>query len=238
MNPGLLMMSARRAIQRCKRPQPYRGALLHGASWYFESVVLAILWTGILLCGYLACQQIHHFYEENRQRHPSNPLQKPLQTFRTSTAPKQPANDLPLWQDINVDGEQSLFRFRKAETKAPPPENPPQEAAHAATEGATQIKANPHVWQLEVQRWSEGNMAQQLANAKYQLRSGYVDLARQSFEQILQLDPHHVVALAGMLVVMSQRGDLYQREDYLRRLRQEIPDYVPDESVFLLQVAD
>lgn len=237
MNPGLIVMNVRRLMKRFNRQKPYRGALIRGRFWYFERVVLAFLWAGVSLCGYLAGQQIYNFYEDG-QAYQSNPAQKSLPKLNASIVPLQPSNALPVVQHIKADGGQSLFRFKQAETKTLPNEGPPPEDKHTSKKVTEQIKPNPHIWQLEVKRLHEMNMAQQLANAKYQLQSGYFDLARQSFEQILQHDPHHVVALAGMLVVISQRGDLYQREDYLRRLRQEIPDYVPDDDLFLLQVAD
>jgi len=235
MNPGRQMMSVRSVIKRFHRPQPYRGALIHRESRECESLMHVFLWTGVVLCGYLACQQIYHFFEESRQAPQSNQQQKSQQKLITSIAPMLPADVLPIVQDRQAGLVQSLFRFKQAETKAPPGVNRQPEIT--ASTKVTQ-HANPRVWQLAVTRLHETNMAQQLANAKYQLQSGYFDLARQSFEQILQQDPHHVVALAGMLVVIGQQGDLSQREDYLRRIRQEIPDYVPDDDHLLLQVAD
>ncbi|WP_053092871.1 lipopolysaccharide assembly protein LapB [Methylophilus sp. TWE2] len=235
MNPGRQMMSVRSVIKRFHRPQPYRGALIHRESREFESLVHVFLWTGVVLCVSLVCQQTYHFFEESRQAPQSNQQQKSQQTLITSIAPMPPADVLPVVQDRQAGLVQSLFRFKPAETKALPSVNRQPEIA--ASTKVTQ-QANPRVWQLEVTRLHETNIAQQLANAKYQLQSGYFDLARQSFEQILQQDPHHVVALVGMLVVIDQQGDLTQREDYLRRIRQEIPDYVPDDDPLLLQVAD
>lgn len=235
MSSGLQMMSVRSVIKRFHRPQPYRGALIHRELWAFESLVRVFLWTGVVLCGSLACQQIYYFCEENGQAPQSTQQLKSRQKLITSIAPMQPADVLPVVQDRQADFVQSLFRLKQAETKAPPNVNRQPEIA--ASTKVTQ-QANPRVWQLAVTRLHETNMAQQLANAKTQLQSGYVDLARQSFEQILQQDPHHVIALAGMWVVIGQQGDLSQREDYLRRIRQEIPDYVPDDDLFLLQAAD
>jgi hypothetical protein len=235
MNAGRQVMSVRSVIKRFHRSQPYRGALIHRESRGFEHLARLFLWTGVLLCGYLACQQTYHFYEENAQLSQSTPQQKSQQKLITSIAAMPPDDVLPIVPDRLTDLVQSLFHFKQAETKPPPSVNRQPEVTYAPNEVTE--RTSSRVWQLEVKRLYEKNMAQQLANAKYQLQSGDVDLARQSFEQILQHDPHHVVALAGMLVV-SQRDDHSQREEYLRRLRQEIPDYEPDNDLFLLQVAD
>jgi len=90
--------------------------------------------------------------------------------------------------------------------------------------------------QIQAMPKLQASLKSQLNTAVQQLLSGQLVLAGASFEEVLQQDPHQVIALAGMLVVTSQRGEIQQREDYLSRIRQEVPDYTPEDDLFLMQL--
>lgn len=233
------------AIRRLTWRRVYHGALIRDRLWQYAIGMLAMVWTCIALLGYFAVQQVYTMLESNRQgtrvsehRFGEQQLSKPPQGLDVPMETLQPAKVLPLMRAAEAMTVEGLFHLKNVETSAPVTAiNHPIDSP-AFTPDAVPLRQP--AWQLQIQRPSliEASVKHQLANAQYQLLAGNFELARQSFEHILLQDPHQVVALAGMLVVISQRGEIRQREGYLRRLRQEIPDYVPDEDLFLLQVAD
>lgn len=241
MKLAQLVASFMHASRQLRRSQPYKGALVNEKDAYFERRLIACLWIGVALLAYLVCQQAYYFCLENEKAYPfvtqKSAFHRPNKPALETT---KPSDVLPAMQDIKIGREPSLFKIGQVTAPQRPSEvsQYPREEKHRSKIGLQKTNSHPHVWQLEVKRLSEANMAYQLANARDQLQAGHLELARQSFEQILEKDPHQVVALAGMLVVISQRGDISQRENYLQRLRQEIPDFMPDDDLFLLQVAD
>lgn len=242
--PDSLMM-AWHAMRRLTRQRVYHGALIRDRFWQYAIGMLAMLWTCIALLGYFAMQQVCIMLESKRQgvqlsahQYGEQRLSKLPQGWSAAAATLQPAKVLPLMRAADAVTVEGLFHLKKVETRAPVTVINPSIDHHAVTPDVVPVRQPP--WQLQIQRPSlpEASVKHQLANAQYQLRAGNFELARQSFEHILLQDPHQVVALAGMLEVISQRGEIRQREDYLKRLRQEIPDYVPDDDLFLLQVVD
>jgi tetratricopeptide (TPR) repeat protein len=241
MKLARLLASFIHAARQLRRSQPYRGALVNEKEAYLERRLIAGLWGGVALLAYLVCRQAYDLCLNNEKAYPfitqKSPLHKPDIPALNTTAP---SDVLPAMQEIKIGRGPSLFHIRQATPSQPSLEGSqhPREEKHRSKIGPQKTNTHSRVWQLEVKRLSEANMAYQLADARDQLQAGRFELARQSFEQVLEQDPHQVVALAGMLVVISQRGDISQRENYLRRLRREIPDFMPDDDLFLLQVAD
>jgi hypothetical protein len=214
-------------IRKLSRPSPYRGALIHVGFKRFEMTLFAVLWAGITALGGFACQQMCKFMAGSAQHdslRKSSPPSVPLPM-------RVPANSLPI---LKVGEAPSMFHLNDTETLAPPVMHPKQEAKKLPGLNAQPLTRNS-IWRLEIQHSAvnEWQLAQQLAHAQAQLQAGRLEQARQAFEHILAQDPHQVVALAGMLVVMN--GHASQKEDYLTRLHQEIPDYVPDDDLAGLQ---
>lgn len=234
MKIGQKVATMPHSIRRLNRSLPYRKALIPNRLKQFEVKLIALLWAGIMLLSGLAGQQIYKLYAEDGQRYA---LSKPSQKLSMTVSPVKLMHTMPAPQTHVM---QSMFHANKTETSAEPVGDSRQQEKQRANVNTPQANLRHSLWQLSVQHseLNEWSLAGQLANAKSQLYAGHVEQAGQSFERILVQDPHQVMALAGMLVVVSQRGDIHQREDYLRRLREEIPDYVSDDNLFLLHLAD
>lgn len=228
------MTTIRRSISRLSRPAPYRGALIDNGLKRFEIKLLVLLWSGITLLSGVVGQQVYKLYAEDEQHFE---LSKSSQKLSMAVSPAKPMNTMPTTQTNMV---QSIFHVIKAETPAVPVVDSKQQETQHSNANTQQVDTRSSLWQLSVQHpaVNELSLADQLASAKSQLQAGHFERARQTFERILMQDPHQVEALAGMLMVISQRGDANQRDDYLRRLREEIPEYAPDNNLLSLQLAD
>lgn len=133
----------------------------------------------------------------------------------------------------------SLFRFKPVDAHSPAAVSLPALEAQMVHPTAKPA-AQPLHLALHTQTLPQlhASLKPALNIAVQQLLSGQLAQASDSFERVLQQDPHQVIALAGMLVVTSQRGEIQQREDYLSRIRSEIPDYAPDDDLFLMQLEE
>lgn len=165
----------------------------------------------------------------------------------------QPASLVPLGTEINgkstakgVPWLASVFDWVTGSAlSAASIQNETQAVSVPIDESVLPVKADSHVMQqplleLSVQRVSASDspVTRDLLMGQQALRQGHFDAARLMFDQVLQHDAHQVVALAGMFVVTSQRGELELREAYLTRLRQEVPEYMPNDDLFLLTGGD
>lgn len=212
----------------------YRRALIQTDLKRVEFGLSCLLWACVALISGLVWKQSDHLFDLGGSSIVRRPPQQLRQTER-QLLPKEIEASAPM---VNRQALPSLFHFEHvtaAQTTAkrvPAPEmlTPPAEKVPSYPSHLTvQVQATPSL---------ATGVRTQLNLATEQLRSGQLLIARQSFEQVLQQDPHQVVALAGMLVITSQQGDIQQREDYLSRMRQEIPDYVPDDDLFLMLLED
>lgn len=216
------------------RTSPYRRALINSGLKQFEIKLLALLWAGISLLGGLACQQTYKLHAQDEGH---LEFSKPSNRLSIVVSPAKPMNTMLVAQ---ATMGQSIFHVNKIEPQVVPVVNSSQQEEQRSNAHTQKADTRRSLWQLSIQYslLNALNLADQLANARSQLQAGHFEQARQSFERILLQDPHQVMALAGMLVVLSQRDETHQREDYLRRLREEIPEYAPDDNLFLLQLAD
>jgi hypothetical protein len=216
--------------------QVYRHALIVTDLRRVEIGLSYLLWGCVALLSGLVWQEGYQMWaggENGIVRQLPAGLNKPVDAFYPIHAPAlakvASSNPLP-----------SLFNFKPLAVYSPTvlshlvPEAP---VAMSATE---QPSPKPLRLALHIQTATplQASLKSQLNIAAQQLLAGQLALARESFEQVLQQDPHQVIALAGMLVVTSQRGEIQQREDYLSRIRQEIPEYAPEDDLFLMQLED
>jgi len=211
----------------------YRRTLIQTEMKRVEVGLSRLLWGCVVLMSGLVWQQGYPLLakgEDDMLRALPHRLSKPVDAF-------YPINVLALENVVTSNKLPSLFNFEQTEGHPPATFNHPVAAVPPAAEKRSSTPPN-FVLQVQAPPQLAASVNAQITAATQQLLSGQLALARQSFEQVLQQDPHQVVALAGMLVVTSQRGDIQQREDYLSRIRQEIPDYEPDDDLFLMQLAD
>jgi hypothetical protein len=233
MSPRLLQIASWLRPTRSTL-SPYRHALIQTDLKRVEFGLSCLLWVCVTLISGLVWQQSNHLFDLGGSSIVRRPPQQLRQTER-QLLPKEIEASEPM---VNRQALPSLFHFEHvtvAQTTAkrvpapemliPPAEKVPSYPSHLTV----QVQATPSL---------ATGVRTQLNLATEQLRSGQLFIARQSFEQVLQQDPHQVVALAGMLVITSQQGDIQQREDYLSRMRQEIPDYIPDDDLFLMLLED
>ncbi|WP_235272953.1 hypothetical protein [Methylophilus sp. Q8] len=212
----------------------YRRALIITDLKRVEIGLSYLLWGCVVLISGLVWQEGYHILsggENGIIRQLPAGLSQPVDAFYPIHAPAlgnlATSNKLP-----------SLFTFKP--TKPSPVTALSYPAAEAPVEGYATAKPAPKPLRLTLQIQAmpklQASLKSQLNTAVQQLLSGQLVLAGASFEEVLQQDPHQVIALAGMLVVTSQRGEIQQREDYLSRIRQEIPDYTPEDDLFLMQL--
>ncbi|WP_051412883.1 lipopolysaccharide assembly protein LapB [Methylophilus sp. 5] len=214
----------------------YRRTFMQTGLKRVEVGLSCLLWGCVALMSGLVWQQGYHMLaggEDGMIRVLPGRLSKPVDAF-------YPINVLVLERGLTSNKLPSLFNFKQAEGSPPISFNHPVVAVPQLTHELEKPPFKPSNLVLQVQASPQlvASVKSQITMATQQLLSGQLALASQSFEQILQQDPHQVVALAGMLVVTSQRGDIQQREAYLSRIRQEIPDYEPDDDLFLMQLED
>lgn len=196
-----------------------------------------LLWGGVIL---MACLIWQEWGSQLSGSERAAARKQPAVMRKTRGFEASPTQTQALARVVPSHSLPSLFHIERhtAKLREAPPDHPstmkvmkqPTElASHQPPHFTLRIQAVP--LQQEAVK-SRLNMATQ------QLLSGQLLAARASFEQVLQQDPHQVVALAGMLVVTSQQGEIEQREAYLNRIRQEIPGYVPEDDLFLMQLED
>lgn len=215
---------------------PFRHALVHSAIKRIELGLTYLLW-GCVLCmlGLIWQQGVRLLYrgEEVLLRRPPKSMKQAGPRFSPIKLVKQPHSHHP-------SALPSLFRIEKDKTAVEKPLTedhtvtaPPAQASQQSL--SPRLSMSLHIQQVPQ---LQAHLKTQLNQAKQQLQSGRLAMARQSFEQVLRQDPHQVIALAGMLVITSQRGEIQQRAEYLARLRQEIPDFIPEDDLFLMQLEE
>lgn len=190
----------------------------------------ALLWAGVALSCGAAWQAWSALLARLDINFPVRPAQRfpdaqPPDTLAKNQPHPQPANHLP-----------SLFEIKPIEKSSLPLLQEALVQVERRSQEQSNIQSARRQWTIGFQRLStvDTMLNNELWLAQQNLRLGNFDEARLSFEQVLHMDPHQVVALAGMLVVTSQRGELQLREEYLSRIRLEIPGYTPDDDMFLL----
>jgi hypothetical protein len=154
-------------------------------------------------------------------------LTQPPQPFVTHAPAPQAKPEIALKRY----GGNSVFQLTKQHApEIIPAKHPaePDKQEHAVPVPLRNIRP----WQLQIYRppISDARMLGAIAHAQQQLQSGQLGLARQTFLAVLSQDSHRVEAIEGMLQISRQLGDREGEEQYLERLRQEIPGYL-DESV-------
>lgn len=204
--------------------------------WRVLSVLL-VLWLTMALSGWLAWQQLYMTLAEAPGQEMTHAPQ--LAQYLSARAADQPAMvNEPMVDEVMASSAlQSVFYAAQSEpvSNAPMALEPPDHALEVATE---QLSPHSH-WLLEVWRptAADAGFRQQLLRANEQLLAGQFDQAGFVYEQLLQRDPHQVVALAGMRELASQQGDIRRHDEFLDRLYQEIPGYLP-ETRFTLQTLE
>jgi hypothetical protein len=214
----------------------YRSALIITDLKRVEIGLSYLLWGCVVLISGLVWQEGYHLLtggENGMDRQLPDGLSKPVDAFYPIHVPA-------LGDMATVNKLPSLFNFKSMKSSPPPALSHPAVEVPVATHATERPSATPLRLALQVQAMPQlqASLKSQLNIATQQLLFGQLVQARTSFEQVLQQDPHQVIALAGMLVVTSQRGEIQQREVYLSRLRQEIPDYTPEDDLFLMQLED
>lgn len=225
----------------------YAGKLMISDLQRLEQIITYLLWAVVTLASGLVWHAVSTSPSHGgRSAEPVQKLQVPAPHKRSGVR-------LLAQQSPPMDGQRlpSLFNHHHAFGLISPPAKSEaldvlvpeiaevkKRAPKAQTE-ASKLKRLP-LAAISVRRLSsqDGSALPALNIGQQQLRLGHFDAAKYMFEQVLEQDAHQVIALAGMLVVMSQRGDIEQREIYLARLRQEIPEYVPNDDLFLLTGED
>lgn len=212
----------------------YRRALIQTDLKRIESGLSCLLWACVALMSGLVWQQSDHLFDPSG----SNFVRRPPPQLRQAERKLHPKEIQASEPMLNTQALPSLFHLEHVTVAQTTAKRAP--APEMQTPPAKKVPSYPSLLALQVQVTPSlaTGVRTQLNVATEQLLSGQLLIARQSFEQVLQQDPHQVVALAGMLVITSQQGDIQQREDYLSRMRQEIPDYVPDDDLFLMLLED
>jgi len=212
----------------------YRRALIQTDLKRVEFGLSCLLWACVVMISGLVWQQGDNLFDQGG----SSIVRRPPHQLRQAGRTLHPKDIGSAKSVVTSQPLPSLFHFKQVAVRQPEPLSPP--AHEVLTPPAEKKPSYPPRLTLQVQVVPQlgASVRAQLNVATEQLLSGQLLLARQSFEQVLQQDPHQVVALAGMLVITSQHGDIQQREDYLGRMRQEIPDYAPDDDLFLMRLED
>lgn len=208
----------------------YRKALIHSDLKRIELGLSYLLWACVVLMSSLVWPAGYHFWfggDDGVAAKRSAGLSQSVSGFNPPQVPVLTkialSNQLP-----------SLFRFKPVGVHSP------KDVSLHAVQPIAKPAAQPLHLALHIQTLPQlhASLKPALNIAVQQLLSGQLAQASDSFERVLQQDPHQVIALAGMLVVTSQRGEIQQREDYLSRIRSEIPDYAPDDDLFLMQLEE
>lgn len=214
----------------------YRNALIHSDLKRVEVGLSYLLWGCVVLMSSLVWPAGYHFWfgggDGLAAKRPAG-LSQSVSGFNPPQvhvlANIALSNQLP-----------SLFRFKPVDAHPPAAVSLPAPETPMMVQPIAKPAAQPLHLALHIQTLPQlhASLKPALNIAVQQLLSGQLAQASDSFERVLQQDPHQVIALAGMLVVTSQRGEIQQREDYLSRIRSEIPDYVPDDDLFLMQLEE
>lgn len=213
----------------------YRNTLIHSDLKRVEVGLSYLLWGCVVLMSSLLWPAGYHFWfggDDGLAAKRPTGLSQSVSGFNPPQVPVLAkialSNQLP-----------SLFRFKPVGVHSPK-----DVSLHAPEAQMVQPTAKPAAQPLHLALHIQtlpqlhASLKPALNIAVQQLLSGQLAQASDSFERVLQQDPHQVIALAGMLVVTSQRGEIQQREDYLSRIRSEIPDYAPDDDLFLMQLEE
>lgn len=215
---------------------PFRHALVPSAIKRIEQGLTYLLW-GCVLCmlGLIWQQGVRLLYrgEEVFLRRPPKTMKQAGPRFSPIKLAKKPHSHHP-------SALPSLFHIEKDKTEAATSMTDDRTASAPPAQASQQSLSPPLSMSLHIEQLPQlqAGLKMQLNQATQQLQSGRLALARQTFEQVLRQDPHQVIALAGMLVITSQRGEIQQRAEYLARLRQEMPDFVPEDDLFLMQLEE
>ncbi len=213
----------------------YRNALIHTDLKRVEVGLSYLLWACVVLMSSLLWPAGYHFWFGGDH---GLAAKRPTGLSQSVSGFNPP--QVPVLAKIALSNQlPSLFRFKPVgahSSKDVSLHAPEAQMVQPAAKPATQ----PLHLALHIQTLPQlhASLKPALNIAVQQLLSGQLAQASDSFERVLQQDPHQVIALAGMLVVTSQRGEIQQREDYLSRLRSEIPDYAPDDDLFLMQLEE
>ncbi|MGP1716617.1 MAG: hypothetical protein ACTS9Y_05500 [Methylophilus sp.] len=202
----------------------YRGSLVLTPTWKTETGLTALLSAGMALMGVVTAVLIKTMFFDT-QSHTAEVGLKNMQP------PPLLTSHVPIEQKVSnslvaVKNNETLFQLNK-----PPVQEAPPAEQHAQLERPHRTAKVPiqqmRPWHLQIHRpsMSTTHMEGIIANAHELLQSGQVSLARQAFLMLLTQDAHSVEAIAGMLLVSRQLGDSQSEEEYLEKLRQEIPDY-------------
>lgn len=232
MNSRLLGTRVRNLFKSFARVNPYKGALVKITGNYVETGLLMSLVAVLILLTYFVCQQANGLFERKQQAQYLIAQDMRLQKNNLlDIHPIPPEERLPAITVTTGGNSDSLFHFKKNDfLRVPTQLNQHQEENEHPNVIAEEAIGHTHIWRLEVNRLDEEALMQLLSNARKQLKSGDYELALKLFNQVLQQDEHHVLALAGMLFLSRLRGDSTLAQEYLQRLRHEVPDYLPDDS--------
>lgn len=224
-----------RIVRRFGRHSSYRGALINTGLKHFEVRLFAALWAAVALPACFTGLQLYNFFAEGEQPHSSGRLQATVPLAMPTPPLATAENKLPVFESKPL---QSMFHLKETAALPPPVVKPQHEENEVADLTTPPVQIRHPIWQLEIFH-SNSNTAlleQQLAYAQDQLQAGHFEHAHLAYEYILAQDPHHVGALAGML--LSNRVGRDQQQDYLNRLSQEVPNYRPDDAADMASVRE
>jgi hypothetical protein len=195
----------------------YRGCLMTASSWKAEKALHALLWGVAGLIMIVSYQPL----QTARLDRTSNVFKKPSQRLPVNSSAVKSSSDLV--QNKNVS--QSIFQLAKQLPEAATGVEPD----HVLTEKLIPQKrvAKQLRMQLQIQQAviSEAEILNSLAYANQSIQSGQLESAKEVLQEILRQDPHQVEALEGMLMISRKVADPSREEEYLERIRQEIPEY-------------
>lgn len=204
----------------------YRRALIKPAIWSNERILNTLLLAGIGLMVFLICQHAMWIL----RKEPLQAFIKPPQQLQVKPAHEKimPKSGLTLNRQV------SLFTLIKPSNISKETEAKDSGNRENAARKLEAPVINPRAWRIQIQspHLVEDGALNNISNAHKYLQAGNVDLATQVFQSILLQDPHRVEALVGMWLVSKTLGHAQTQEEYLQRLRQEIPDYIHNDYVF------
>lgn len=204
---------------------PYRGVLITPA-YKPEVQLFALLGGGLGLIILMTCLHMQALFSDVDLHSFQPPPHRAIDIVAEQVKP-----EIAL-----ANNHDSLFQLLKQDT----PVNPLLTDAVERDARPKAAMRNTRLWQLQIHRpaISETLVINEIENAARQLQSGQVSVAQQTLRAVLARDSHSVEAMEVMRLASRQLGDVESEQQYLERLRLEIPEYDFDRNDALISGSD